>query len=190
VLAKLRAEHDQVLGSDPNQAADTLRQFPYKLSELVYTTGVVKETLRLHAPATTFRRGSPNFDLVDHVDDGRRYPTTGFVLSPGATGIHAQEDLWPDVKAMIPERYLAPRAIPCTPVKGAWRGFGYGNTACIGQELAMMEMKLVLVFTARELDFEFPWEMWDKQRYVHRKARKHRFLAPSNGQCMMGTDTQ
>lgn len=30
-----------------------------------------------------------------------------------------------------------------------------GNTRCIGEELAMMEMKLTLVLTARDFDFDF-----------------------------------
>jgi cytochrome P450 len=49
-LARLRAEHDAVLGpdSDPAKAAEVLRANPHLLNKLPYTHGVAKETLRLH----------------------------------------------------------------------------------------------------------------------------------------------
>ena len=36
----------------------------------------------------------------------------------------------------------------------AWRSFERGSRACLGQELAMMEMKMVLVCTVQWFDFE------------------------------------
>lgn len=48
-LRKLREEHDQVFGTETNRAPELLRESPHLLSSLPYTTGVVKETLRLTA---------------------------------------------------------------------------------------------------------------------------------------------
>jgi len=46
-LAKVRAEHDQVLGTDPAQAAERIRASPHLLNQLPYTSAIIKETLRL-----------------------------------------------------------------------------------------------------------------------------------------------
>lgn len=61
----------------------------------------------------------------------------------------------------LPERFLVAEGHPLHPVKNAWRPFELGNTRCIGEELAMVEMKLVLALTMRELDFKFDWEGWN-----------------------------
>lgn len=42
-----------------------------------------------------------------------------------------------------------------------WRPFELGPMACIGQELSMMELKMALLFTAREVEFEAALEAWD-----------------------------
>lgn len=41
-----------------------------------------------------------------------------------------------------------------------------GHTRCIGEELAMMEMKLALILTVRELDFDFGLHISDKEGSV------------------------
>lgn len=48
-LRKLREEHDEVFGTDTKRAPEMLRESPHLLSSLPYTTGVIKETLRLTA---------------------------------------------------------------------------------------------------------------------------------------------
>lgn len=66
----------------------------------------------------------------------------------------------------LPERFLVAEGHPLHPVKNAWRPFELGNTRCIGEELAMIEMKLVLALTMRELDFCFDWKGWNTLQYV------------------------
>jgi cytochrome P450 len=41
-----------------------------------------------------------------------------------------------------------------------------GNMRCIGDELAMIEMRLALLLISRELELEFDWDGWDKLQYV------------------------
>ncbi|OTB07086.1 hypothetical protein M426DRAFT_9159 [Hypoxylon sp. CI-4A] len=43
----------------------------------------------------------------------------------------------------LPERFIVVEGHPLHPVKNAWRLFELWNTRCIGEELAMIEMKLV-----------------------------------------------
>lgn len=83
---------------------------------------------------------------------------------PDAT--HLRPDLWPRVDDFLPERFLVDKDDPLYPPKNAWRAFELGTTRCIGEELAMMEMKLALVLTIREFDFEFDWSGWHKLQCV------------------------
>lgn len=44
------------------------------------------------------------------------------------------------------------------PVKGAWRPFEFGPRSCIGQELALLEIKIVMVMTVREFEVQAVYE--------------------------------
>ncbi|KFY99948.1 hypothetical protein V498_00399 [Pseudogymnoascus sp. VKM F-4517 (FW-2822)] len=161
ILQKLRIEHDQVLGSDPKSANKVLQESPHKLNELHYTTAVIKETLRIHPLANTLRQGSHNFNFSL---DGIQYPTYDCLIQTTPAMTHIHPDLWPRPTDFIPNRFLVPNNHALYPVKNAWRAFELGNTRCIGQELAMLELKLALVFTVRELDFDINYELWDKMQ--------------------------
>ncbi|KAI1470981.1 cytochrome P450 [Daldinia caldariorum] len=159
ILTRLRAEHDEILGANPGDAVQTLSQHPHKLNHMPYTTAVIKEALRIHPLGSTFRRGSPDFYFVC---DGLRYPTENALIQTNPTVVHLRSDLWPRATEFLPERFLVAEDHPLHPVKNAWRAFELGHTRCIGEELAMMEMKLALVLTVRELEFDFDWEGWHK----------------------------
>lgn len=64
----------------------------------------------------------------------------------------------PERRLALPGEELYPRR------KGAWRGFGMGPRGCIGQELVMAELKLVVVVVAGEVDVECGWGEWDERR--------------------------
>lgn len=152
MLRMLRSEHDEVLGDDPNLANQVLSEQPHKLNELRYTNAVIKEALRLHPLGSTHRQGSPDFHFIC---EGTSYPTYQALIQTSPTAVHMRADLWPKTMDFIPERFLVGESDPLRPAKNAWRPFELGSMRCIGEELAMMEMKLVLIFTARELDFGF-----------------------------------
>ncbi|OJD20085.1 hypothetical protein ACJ73_08584 [Blastomyces percursus] len=158
ILQRLRAEHDEVLGPDPKSANTVFQESPHKVNELRYTAAVIKESLRIHSLANTFRQGSASFTFSL---DGMRYPTYDCMIQTNPTMTHIHPELWPRPTEFIPERFLVPEGHALYPVKNAWRPFELGNTKCIGQELAVLELKLALVFTVRELEFDFNYEQWD-----------------------------
>ncbi|KAK9786224.1 putative Cytochrome P450 [Seiridium cardinale] len=159
VLRQIQTEHDQVLGSDPGQATEVLSKQPHTLNDLRYTTAVIKESLRVHALGQTHREGSTGFNFsIEEVI----YPTYDTIIQTVPAATQSHPDLWPRVKEFLPERFLVTDGHPLYPLKNAWRTFELGSTRCIGEELAMMEIKLVLVFTLRELEFEFPSAGWDE----------------------------
>jgi cytochrome P450 len=150
-LAKIRAEHDLVLGTDPSQAASRITASPPLLNKLPYTSAVIKETLRLFPPVGTARQGQPNFSLV-HPETGTRYPTAGFLLFGCSAAAHRSPAFWPRPDDFVPERWLAGEGDPLHVRKNAFRPFELGPRNCVGQELAQLELRAILALTVRELD--------------------------------------
>ncbi|RYP46982.1 hypothetical protein DL768_006905 [Monosporascus sp. mg162] len=154
--AKVRAEHDEVLGVDAAAAAERISADPTLLNRLPYTSGVIKETLRLSPPVSgTIRQGPVDFFLTNP-RTGVRYPAgKGFMLHAAGSALHRDAAHWRDPHAFMPERWLVrDEADPYYPGRNAWRPFEMGPRNCIGQELAQLEMRLVLALTVRDFDFE------------------------------------
>lgn len=156
-LEKVRQEHDSVFGTNLHQTRQVVRDTPSRLNQLPYTTAVIKETLRLHNIAATFRAGSPGFHLAL---EGRSYPTYDTMVGTLPSAMQLRDDLWPRAREFVPERFLAADGDPMQPPKNAWRPFELGTTRCIGQELAMQEMKVAMILTLRELDIKTDLEGW------------------------------
>ncbi|KAL0935180.1 VerA protein [Colletotrichum truncatum] len=159
-MEKVRAEHDEVLGPDPDQAAEILSMSPQLLNSLRYTHAVIKETLRLYQLASTMRGGEAGFYLNDP-SSGRQYPTEGFLVWDGGPGMQHDPSLWPHVDKFIPDRWLVSADDPLHPIKDAWRAFARGPRDCIGQEVALVEIKLVSALIMRNFDVEEAWSDWD-----------------------------
>jgi cytochrome P450 len=145
VVRKLREEHDRVFAPGIDASYEILCMEPTKLNSLVNTTNVIKEVLRLYPVGGTVPR--------EHADaflgyKGRRDPTTGLVILPIQHTMHTNPAIFPDPKAFDPERF-ARDDLP----RHAWRPFERGPRACLGQPLAMDELKIILLLTIREFDF-------------------------------------
>ncbi|KAK9419313.1 putative Cytochrome P450 [Seiridium unicorne] len=161
VLEKLRAEHDDVFGSDLNSVPEALGRTPHLLNSLPYTLAVTKEVLRLSPIAATVRKGNPSFFFTGK--DGIQLPTDGYALVTATAMMHYHPELWPRVNEFLPERWTVAQDDHLHPSKpGQWRPFEYGTMSCIGQELAMIEIKMVLLFTVRYLDIRPAFEEWDQ----------------------------
>ena len=158
-LKQVRAEHDHVFGSDLSQTEAAISENPHTLNQLPFTVAVIKEAMRLFPAASSTRNGEPGFSLVE---DGREYPTDGCIVWSLHQAIHREPLYWPQPDTFIPERWLVSKGDPLYPVKGAWRPFEFGPRNCIGQELAMLEIKLVMVMTLREFDIKTSYEEWDR----------------------------
>ncbi|KAI1759677.1 cytochrome P450 4V3 [Hypoxylon sp. FL1150] len=163
-LEKLRAEHDDILGLDVDKAAQVLTSSPHLLNQLPYTLGVIKETLRLYPLASTVRESHPGFCVTAHdsPNTATKYPMEGFGLWVSALGIQRHPRYWPNPNDFIPERWLVTDG-PLHPITNTWIPFSLGPRNCIGMELALMELKLVLILTARTFDIEEAWDEWDRK---------------------------
>lgn len=171
-LAKLREEHDRVLGSDVSAASLLLNSNPKLLNDLPYTTAIIKETLRLFPPAASSRQGKPNVTITD--DLGTPCPTDGVImLWTLHVELHRHPKYWPQPDSFIPERWLVDPGHDLYPTQGAWRAFEHGPRNCIAQGIVMMELRTVLALCVREFDFRNAYAEWDRQNGVKGK-REHR----------------
>jgi len=98
-----------------------------------------------HLPANI-----PSLFITDP-ETGRQLPTDGFMIWVNHVAIHRNRDLWgSDVNDFKPERFLSSKTEAATSkTKDAWRPFEKGPRACIGQELALTETKIILALTLR-----------------------------------------
>lgn len=149
----MRREHDAVFGPNPGAAMAKIIATPSLLNQLPYTVAVIKETLRLYTPFGSIRAGSPDFFLT-HPESGERYPTEGMMIFNCSIAAHRFEAFWPEPNRCIPERWLVPEGDPLHPRKNAFRPFELGPRNCIGQEMAMLELRMILAMTVRDFDID------------------------------------
>lgn len=103
-------------------------------------------------PAGTARLTVPGAGLTVKTPSGETYSLDGVHVYNCAIMIQRDRDVYGDTADLfVPERWLngADAHIP----PSAWRAFERGPRNCIGQELALLEAKVVLALAAR-YDFE------------------------------------
>ncbi|CAD0112633.1 unnamed protein product [Aureobasidium uvarum] len=70
-----------------------------------------------------------------------------------------------DVHAFRPERWLVDETLTKSAAdRDAFMAFAKGSRNCIGQELAMLELKMVLAMTIRQFDFKEAFAEVEKLR--------------------------
>ena len=167
ILSRLRTEHDNIFGPDPSEVPLRISQDPYLLNKLSYTTAIIKESMRLFPAASTTRSGEPSFTISDHCD-GLYYPAdSSMLIWLVSHACHRDPVLWPCADEYLPERWLANEGEDLCPKQGAWRPFEHGPRACIGKELSMLELKIVLCLVSRRFEVRVAYEELDaKERKV------------------------
>ncbi|KAF2743074.1 cytochrome P450 [Sporormia fimetaria CBS 119925] len=161
-LAKVRAEHDSVFGPDPSHTGALLREKPHLLNQLTYTLACIKEAMRIYPVVACLRIGQPNFTLVS--PSGTHFPTANTIVLGDHYGLHHNPSVWPDAETYLPERWLVGEGDPLYPPKHAWRPFERGPRNCIGSELALTEMKIILAMTLRSFDIQDAYAAFDERR--------------------------
>jgi cytochrome P450/NADPH-cytochrome P450 reductase len=134
VLARAQDEVDRVFGTDPS-----VKPTHKQVNALTYVQQVLKETLRLWPTA-------PAFALRPYKDEvvGGKYLLKGrshiMLLLPM---LHRDATVWGDRADVFDPDNFTPEAEARRP-KNAYKPFGNGQRACIGQQFAMQEATLVI----------------------------------------------
>ncbi|KAK2042430.1 cytochrome P450, partial [Colletotrichum somersetense] len=185
VLRELRSEHDSVLGTEPRNASAQLRDEPQLLQKLPFTTAVIKETLRLRGISGTTRE--PTGDTMIDIDGEKMRLETGAIYYVNNFLLMKSSEYWgSDAESFVPSRFLeetgaiADRSDDIAKERRrmmrhlAYRPFERGPRNCIGQELTMLEMRVVLLLVIRRFDFIKKGfdgveeeEVYDISRVVH-----------------------
>jgi cytochrome P450 len=137
-ISLIREEIDRVIGDDP---------FTFEnLHELHLTLRVIDEALRLYPP----------FWMIDRValedDDicGIHIPA-GILVVPYIYGTHHNAAIWPNPQTFNPERFSPENSSERH--RFAYLPFGGGPRLCIGQNLAIVQMLLIVATIVRKYDF-------------------------------------
>ena len=134
VERKLHAEIEQVIGDRLPTIAD--------LPQLRYAHMVVNESLRVYPPVWVIPRDAIHDDEIG----GFRIPAgSTILLSPYLTHRHPQ--FWDNPEAFDPERFLPARSEGRP--RHAYFPFGGGPRLCMGVDMAMMEMLLIMAMVVQ-----------------------------------------
>jgi cytochrome P450 len=127
----VRQELRQVLDGRLPTAAD--------IPQLVWTGRVMREAMRLYPAAHSIGRTARDDQLLD----GYRIPAgSTLVVSPWT--IHRSPEVWSDPDRFDPGRFDLPSGESPGGHRYAWFPFGAGPHACVGMQLALMEVPIVM----------------------------------------------
>ena len=137
-LAQVRDEIREVIGDD---------DFTYaNLQDLSLTQRVMDEALRLYPPFWMIDR----IALADDEVCGVAIPA-GTLVVPYIYGTHRNPDVWTDPETFDPSRF-EPDRVKARPALG-YLPFGAGPRVCIGKNMAVMQMLLIVATFVRAYDF-------------------------------------
>ncbi|KAK5121956.1 hypothetical protein LTR85_004528 [Meristemomyces frigidus] len=158
-MAQIRKEHDEILG-DVEGTPQAIKDDPHVLNKLEYTMCVVRETLRLWPAASATRAGEPGFMIRDP-KTGEAYPTEGCLVWVPHYALHRNPAVWGESADQFdPSRFLAQNESQLP--ENGWRPFEKGQRNCIGQELAILEARIILALTVRSFDFQTAYDCLDE----------------------------
>ncbi|KAK4171682.1 putative cytochrome P450 E-class, group I [Triangularia setosa] len=170
----LVSELDALFGPESEKSFELMKQKllglggDELLNNMVYTTAVIKETLRLCPPAGTARMTPLGSNFVVRTPEGQELCLDGMVLYNCATIIQRDHRVFGDTAdEFMPERWLGDKSgIMSSSNDGdinidegrrfpasAWRPFERGPRNCIGQDLATIEARVIIAFVARKYNF-------------------------------------
>ncbi|KAH7242784.1 cytochrome P450 [Fusarium tricinctum] len=147
--------HDGVrkkLQAELFEAKTAIQEFNHqKIMALPYLTGVVKECLRL---SNTVPGSLPRKVPEGGIDIGGYHVPAGTIISMIPAVVEYDEDIFPEPKEFIPERWMGSNALSLT----KWSiAFSKGRRQCLAKNLAYMELyTTIAVFFSR-----FEMELFD-----------------------------
>jgi cytochrome P450 len=113
------------------------------LERLEYGAMILQESMRLYPPVWVIPRDAIH---DDEIGGYRIRAGSTVLLSPYLT--HRHPEFWENPEAFVPERFL-PEQVKARP-RHAYFPFGGGPRLCMGADMAMMEMLLILAMVVQK----------------------------------------
>ncbi|KAJ1565367.1 hypothetical protein HK096_003186 [Nowakowskiella sp. JEL0078] len=148
VLKKLQLDIDEAYGS----AQPTYES----LNSSKYLEAVVKEAMRLHAVATQLIRTATKDNILEFYDGNSIEVKKGTTILIQFNSLHRNKKYWgEDADVFTPERWLVKNSVDSDvyiPIPGSYMPFCEGQHNCIGQKIALVEIKTVLIRLLQKYD--------------------------------------
>lgn len=123
------------------------------VQELPYLQAVLSESLRFHSTSSL---GLPRSVPVGGVTLAGKFFPEGSVVSVPAYTIHREKSVFgPDAEEYNPDRWLAEGARQ--KFEKAFVPFSVGPRACVGRNVAMQELSLLIAALIRRYDIELKY---------------------------------
>lgn len=150
ILGKLKEElHTAAAGSKDLIDYRTLERLPY-------LQACINETLRTRSPVTgRLPRVNPRaaMSYTDATGKTHTFPP-GTVMSMSIPDLHSNPDIYPEPDLFKPERWIESKPEVKARMNQYFAPFGKGTRACIGLDLARMELVLAAGNLLNRYDFE------------------------------------
>ncbi|KAL4809437.1 cytochrome P450 [Aspergillus unguis] len=116
---------------------------PSSIDALPLLDAILRETLRLHAPASSpLPRVTPDIPGGVSINGIDGIPG-GVTVSSSAYTLHRIEEVYPHATEWLPQRWLDP-GTKKHDMRRLWWPFGSGGRMCLGSNFALQEIKLVM----------------------------------------------
>ncbi|XP_061375493.1 cytochrome P450 714A1-like, partial [Gastrolobium bilobum] len=152
LLLSLHPEWQQRVRSEIVETYDNMLPHSFhdmdKLRKLKTLTMVIQESLRLYGPAVIASR-----EALAEMKVGELVLPKGINMWFLIPALHRDPDNWgPDANEFKPERFEGGVSAACK-YPQAYIPFGFGSRICLGQNFAMMEIKVVLCLLLSNFSF-------------------------------------
>ncbi|KAF9445726.1 cytochrome P450 monooxygenase [Macrolepiota fuliginosa MF-IS2] len=140
---KLHKELDEQLGTEDEYVATEAQ-----VKRLPYLDACINEGLRLHSTSSL---GLPRLVPEGGITVCGQYFPGGTVLSVPSYTIHRDPEIWgEDIEAFRPERWFERDQAD---IQKTFNPFSVGPRACVGRNLASLELSIIVASITRHFDF-------------------------------------
>ncbi|XP_067950116.1 cytochrome P450 3A29-like isoform X2 [Watersipora subatra] len=118
-----------------------------QLNELKYLDRCIQETMRLYPQGFRFDREASEDVTIKDI-----FIKKGTAVTASGWAIHRDPEIWRDPEDFEPDRFLPEQMTE--EMHASYMPFGMGNRQCIGNRLALIEMKMTIVATLKAFKIE------------------------------------
>jgi cytochrome P450/NADPH-cytochrome P450 reductase len=153
VMKRLQTEVDELFESIVAPGRDESPTYN-QLRNLRYLDAVIKETLRLNAPAPIGRASLEDIPLQSSNNNKTYVIPKGVTIIIQPSLIHTSRAHWKDAETFCPERFLESSTTANKNNNKSFFPFSMGPRHCVGEQLALAELKNILAHMVRRYDLQ------------------------------------